>query len=238
MITGVASGIGKCLAKDFAKAGYCVIALDKDEATFEEANINFFKVDLANFGEVEKFFKQIAKNFGKLHILINNAAISVFEKSIENSTYEDFDNIIDVNLKALYFCSKEFVKLNKGENFGRIINIASTRFAQNEPNWDLYSATKGAVVSLTNSLCVSLSETAITVNAISAGWIATTNYENLSPFEHSQHPSRRVGKPSDISQYCLFLAQEANDFINGSNLFIDGGMSKKMIYPSDFINPK
>ncbi len=235
LITGGASGIGYHLALDFALEGYNVIVLDKNNVVFNDASISFYKLDLRDFSALGDCFVKIKERFKTLHILINNAAISVFEKDIRECSLGDFDNIIAVNLKAMYFCSKEFLALNEREDFGRIINIASTRFAQNEPNWDLYATTKGAVVSLTSSLCISLSDTPITVNAISAGWIATKNYDKLSPLEHSQHPSGRVGKARDISSYCLFLAKEENDFINGSNLFIDGGMSKKMIYPSDFI---
>ena len=77
---------------------------------------------------------------------------------------------------------------------------------------------------------ISLSETPITVNAISPGWIQVKNYEELTELDHKQHPSRRVGKPKDILNACLFLASEDNDFINGHNLVVDGGMTKKMIY--------
>lgn len=86
------------------------------------------------------------------------------------------------------------------------------------------------MVSLTNSLCVSLSNTNITVNAISPGWIETEDYEHLTLEDHKQHPSGRVGKPQDIVNVCLFLSKEENDFINGANIIVDGGMTKKMIY--------
>ena len=86
------------------------------------------------------------------------------------------------------------------------------------------------MVSLTNSLCVSLSNTNITVNAISPGWIETEEYEHLTLKDHKQHPSGRVGKPQDIVNVCLFLSKEENDFINGANIIVDGGMTKKMIY--------
>ena len=101
---------------------------------------------------------------------------------------------------------------------------------QNEAGWEAYGASKGGIVSLTNSLCVSLINTGITVNAISPGWIETGDYESLTERDHKQHPSGRVGKPQDILNACLFLCREENDFINGANLIIDGGMTKKMIY--------
>ncbi|MGL4737468.1 MAG: SDR family oxidoreductase [Cellulosilyticaceae bacterium] len=120
--------------------------------------------------------------------------------------------------------------INVGETYGRIIQIASTRFHQNEADWEAYGASKGGLVSLTNSLCVSLADTPITVNTISPGWIEVNAYDQLTQMDHKQHPSGRVGKPSDIVNACLFLADEDNDFINGSNIVVDGGMTKKMIY--------
>lgn len=86
------------------------------------------------------------------------------------------------------------------------------------------------MVSITNSMTISLSDTNITVNAISPGWIQTNNYEELSDEDHKIHPSGRVGKARDIVNACLFITNEENDFLNGENIVIDGGMTKKMIY--------
>ena len=127
-------------------------------------------------------------------------------------------------------CCQNFLCANEGAEYGRIINIASTRWHQNEAGWEAYGASKGGVVSLTNSLCVSLSDTAVTVNAISPGWIETGDYDALTEADHKQHPSGRVGKPADILRACLFLAAAESDFINGINLVVDGGMTKRMIY--------
>ncbi len=99
-----------------------------------------------------------------------------------------------------------------------------------EPGSEGYAASKGGIYSLTHALALSLSEWNITVNSIAPGWIQTHDYDQLQPVDHSQHPSRRVGKPEDIARMCLFLCEENNDFINGENITIDGGMTKKMIY--------
>ena len=86
------------------------------------------------------------------------------------------------------------------------------------------------MVSLTNTMTISLSDTPITVNTISPGWIQCENYDTLTEIDHKQHPSKRVGKPMDIVKACMFLSDEENDFVNGINLIVDGGITKKMIY--------
>lgn len=231
VVTGAAQGIGYHIAKGFAgKENHKVIALDIKEVTFQENNITYIKTDLSDEGDIKGAFEKVREVYGKVHILINNGAISKFHKSVFEIETEEFDKVIAVNLRGSFICAKEFIKLNEGQDFGRIINIASTRFNQNEANWEAYGASKGGLVSLTNTLCVSLSDTPITVNAISPGWIQVNEYDSLSKEDHKQHPSRRVGKPSDIVNACLFLANEENDFINGANLVIDGGMTKRMIY--------
>ncbi|WP_027129372.1 SDR family NAD(P)-dependent oxidoreductase [Fusobacterium perfoetens] len=230
IITGGAKGIGKALVEGFAQKGYDVFALDILENNFENKNVHFFKMDLKNEKEIKNIFQMIKEKFGEVHILINNGAISKFNKSITEIEINEFDEVINTNLRGSFICCKEFIKINNGASFGRIINIASTRFNQNEAGWEAYGSSKGGIVSLTNTLCVSLSGTGITVNAISPGWIEVEDYESLREKDHSQHPSGRVGKPKDIVNLCLFLSNEENDFINGANILVDGGMTKKMIY--------
>lgn len=230
IVTGGAQGIGRKIANTYANNGHNVIVLDIQQTTFDNDNIECIQVDLADSNQIEQAFAQIASKYGKAHILINNAGITKFSCDIFDITLEQFDNVIDVNLRGTYLCCRQFIKLNKGENYGRIVNISSTRYHQNEANWEAYGASKGAIVSLTNTLCVSLSDTPITVNAISPGWIQTTDYDKLTAEDHSQHPSGRVGKCSDIARACMYLSDPDNDFINGSNIIIDGGMTKRMIY--------
>lgn len=230
VVTGAAGGIGRVIAKMFADKGYTVIAVDVEQAEFEHADIHFMKADLCSYEEICGVFAYARTNFGGVHVLVNNGAISKFSKSVFEITPEEFRRVIDTNLNGSFMCCKQFIEANKGLEYGRIINIASTRWHQNEPGWEAYGASKGGLVSLTNTLCVSLSETPITVNAVSPGWIQCSDYDTLSEEDHKQHPSGRVGVPEDIARMVLFLSAPENDFINGAHIVIDGGMTKKMIY--------
>lgn len=238
LITGAAQGIGRCLAQGFAQQGYRVCALDVQAMEFEgfagvgAGAISAYQLDVSQPDAVERVFAQIAREQGTPHVLINNAAMSQFSKPLNEIEIAEFSKLIATNLTGAFACAKAFVAANKGASWGRIINIASTRFHQNEAHWEAYGASKGGLVALTNSLCVSLSGTGVTVNAISPGWICCEGYDELCELDHSQHPSGRVGRPEDILRACLFLCERANDFMNGANLIIDGGMTKRMIYES------
>ena len=228
IITGAAQGLGLDMACRFAKEGYKVVALDIKECT--APTTDYIETDLANPTSIIRSFSLIKQRYGKAHVLVNNGAISAFVKHICAVSLEDYDSVLDTNLRGAFVCAREFIALNKGEDYGRIINIASTRWHQNMANWELYGMSKGGIVSLTNSLCVSLRGTSITVNAISPGHIHTGDDQDLSPTDHHLHPSNRVGTPRDISNVALFLANEENDFVNGANILVDGGMTKRMIY--------
>lgn len=230
VVTGAAGGIGKVMVRMLAEAGFTVVAVDLKEVEFDSRQIHFQKADLCSAQEIRQVFGYAKENFGGVHVLVNNGAISHFCKNISEVSPEEFRKVLDTNLYGSFLCCKCFVEANRGQDYGRIVNIASTRWHQNEADWEAYGASKGGLVSLTNTLCVSLSGTPITVNAISPGWIQCSGYENLSPEDHRIHPSGRVGVPEDIARMVLFLLAPENDFINGANIVIDGGMTKKMIY--------
>ncbi len=228
VITGGSSGLGFDMAQQFAKKGYKVIVLDIIEN--KEDYVDYIKTDLSEPSSIEQAFNLIEEKYGKIHVLINNGAIAMFVKNISDVSLQEYDKVLNTNLRGAFLCSKKFIELNRGEDYGRIINISSTRWHQNMEDWELYGMSKGGIVSLTNSLCVSLKGTPITVNAISPGFIHVGYWKELEQRDHDIHPSNRVGRPRDISNACLFLADEENDFINGANIVIDGGMTKRMIY--------
>lgn len=234
VITGGSQGIGQHLALAYLEQKAKVIVLDI--ALNKNPDMDFHLVDLGRPEQIEQAFDEIQGKYGKVDVLINNGAIANFNKPIQQLTFDEFSRVIDVNLKGAFACSRRFIALNHAQSYGRIINIASTRWSQNESGWDAYGASKGGVVSMTQSMAISLSDTPITVNAVSPGWIQVEGYGELDSFDHQQHPSGRVGKAKDIVNACLFLTHPENDFVNGHNLVVDGGMSKKMIYQDSLLD--
>lgn len=237
LVTGAANGIGKEIATQYALKGATVVLTDIEEEAGREVEadlrgkgheVSFIGADLSKEEDCLHLMKVIKDKWNKLNILINNAGVSAFTPLFELET-EEWDHIINTNLRSAFILSREGAKI-MDEAGGSIINIASTRAIQSEPNSEAYAASKGGILALTHALSASLAKKGICVNSISPGWIQTDNYSALREMDHTQHFSGRVGKPSDIAKACLFLSDPENDFINGENLVIDGGMTRKMIY--------
>lgn len=239
-ITGGAQGIGKSIVTHFCKEGATVYFCDINEEAgsklskeLSSYSCRFIPADVSNVQSLEDALKQVLAEEGTIDILINNAGISLFGSVLDVSV-DEFSHVLDTNLRSVFVASQLLAKHRAGNpnlnTYGRIINIASTRYLMSEPDSEAYAASKGGVVSLTHALAISLAPYHITVNCISPGWIETGDYAALSETDHAQHPSGRVGRPEDIAQMCLFLCDPQNDFINGQNFTVDGGITKKMIY--------
>lgn len=226
LITGASKGIGNEIARQYANQGAKVIIADI-HPTKKDFPFEYIHTDVSNPQSITSLFFEIEKRYSNLDILINNAGISEFH-DIEDLSVENWDKVINTNLRSVFLCSQTAIHLMK--KGGKIINIASTRAFMSEANTEAYSASKGGIIALTHALSITLSKYSIQVNSISPGWIETENYEALRKKDHLQHPSNRVGKPIDIAKACLFLTSPDNDFINGANLTIDGGMTIKMVY--------
>lgn len=236
VVTGGAQGIGKAIATHYAKAGaHVVIADTNDSFGFQLAgelltegySALFIKTDVRSEMEVRQTMEMASKRFGSLDIVINNAGKSPF-RSLFEFTLEDWDDVLNTNLRSVFLCAREAAKLMK--NGGAIVNLASTRAFMSEPNSEAYAASKGGIISLTHALARSLGPLHISVNSISPGWIETGDYAALRPIDHAQHQANRVGTPDDIARACLYLTHPDNNFVTGTNVTIDGGMTKKMMY--------
>lgn len=247
VITGAGQGIGAAIAEFFCANGVKVVLAEIDEEAgkeretiLREKNFDaiFIKTDVADEDSVKVMVERTVQIYGKIDILVNNAAISS-TKSIFERTLEEWNRVIQVNLTGSYLCAKYCAQQMIKNPGGVIINIASTRAFQSEPDTEPYSASKGGIVALTHSLALSLARYKIRVVCISPGWIETSLYKKssvrkepkLRSIDHSQHPAGRVGEPMDIANLCLFLVdEEKSGFITGVNFTVDGGMTVKMIY--------
>jgi NAD(P)-dependent dehydrogenase (short-subunit alcohol dehydrogenase family) len=238
LITGAGAGIGRALAIAYAEQGALPVIVDKNEAGLEatsellqEAGYDSlsFVVDMSKPDEIVELLRDIETILGRLDIVINNAGFSIW-KSPYDLSVDEWDDVVNTNLRGTFVCSREAAKLMRASGGGAIVNISSTRAMMSEPNSEAYAASKGGILSLTHAMAVSLGPDRITVNAISPGWIENGDYDKLRPEDHTQHPSQRVGRPADIARACLYLTDPSNDFVTGTHITIDGGMTRKMIY--------
>lgn len=238
IVTGGSNGIGMAIVEAYAEQDARVIIADIDGIKGKELEAellqkdnvaSFIQCDLRLPEDITHVMEETIKLYGKIDILINNAGKSVWKSPYE-LTVDEWDELIHTNLRSTFLYSREAALRMRNHDGGKIVNIASTRAFMSEPNSEAYAASKGGIVALTHAFAASLSADNIQVNCISPGWIQNESYENLREVDHQQHWSNRVGKPSDIANACLFLTKEDNAFINGTNLTIDGGITKKMIY--------
>ena len=220
VITGGASGIGKCIAEEFKKAGATVCVIDK-------APGDHYVGDISEKSVLEAFAEEIIAKHGHVDILVNNALPIM--RGIEECSYEEFQYALAVGVTAPFYLSKLLAPyMPKGSS---IINISSSRDRMSQPQTESYTAAKGGIAALTHAMAVSFSGK-IRVNSISPGWIDTayTVYEGPDAY---QQPAGRVGNPMDIANMVLFLASSKAGFITGENICIDGGQTKQMIYHGD-----
>ena len=220
VITGGASGIGKCIAEEFQKAGAKVCVIDKAQG-------DHYVGDISKKEVLEAFVKEVIEKHGHVDILVNNALPIM--RGIDQCSYEEFQYALAVGVTAPFYLSKLLAPhMQAGSS---IINISSSRDRMSQPQTESYTAAKGGIAALTHALAISLSGK-VRVNSISPGWI-DTNYTVYEGPDAYQQPAGRVGNPLDIANMVLFLCSEKAGFITGENICIDGGMTKQMIYHGD-----
>ena len=220
VITGGAGGIGKCIADEFRKNGAHVCVIDCAEG-------DHYVGDIGNKETLENFAKTVIETYGRVDVLVNNAPPAFI--GIDNCTYEQFQQALNVGVTAAFYLSKLFAPhFAPGAS---ILNISSSRDRMSQPQSESYTAAKGGIAALTHALAVSFSGK-VRVNSISPGWIDTAYIVYDGP-DAAQQPAGRVGNPLDIANMALFLASDKAGFITGENICIDGGQTKLMIYHGD-----
>mgnify|MGYP003444865588 FL=1 len=239
-VTGGAHGIGRAIVEAFCqtsdRVAFCDIDKLKGEELAHTTGAKFFHFDVCDKRALESCMQMLFKDWGDLDVVVNNVGIGGFE-SITKTTVEHFEKILKTNLNSAFITSRQLALHRESSDvknkYGRIVNLCSTRYLQSEAGTEAYAASKGGIWSMTHALAVSLAPFHITVNCIAPGWISVDENEVLRPEDHLFHLSGRVGKAEDIARTCLFLCDENNDFINGQCITVDGGVTKKMIYPEE-----
>ncbi len=236
IITGASRGIGKSIAKGFFDNN-CKVALisrnkkdlidTKNVIGAKSNNIQLFPCDISNFSDVQNVIDKVIKYYGNIDILINNAGITK-DNLILRMKEEDWDTVVDVNLKGCFNTVKAVVKQMIRNKKGSIINISSVIGLIGNTGQTNYAASKAGIFGLTKSLAKELGSRNITVNAIAPGYVETSMTEKLSTNIkndlYKNIPLKRLGSAEDIANLVLFLSSEKASYITGQIMNVDGGM--------------
>ncbi|KMZ53836.1 3-oxoacyl-[acyl-carrier-protein] reductase [Dorea sp. D27] len=237
LVTGGSRGIGRAIALELAKGGATVVinyngsqdkAMDlKEEIESRGGRAEVYQCNVSDFAKCEELVQGIVKQFGSLDILVNNAGITK-DGLLMKMSEEDFDKVIDVNLKGAFntirFASRQMLK----QRSGRIINLSSVVGVAGNAGQANYASSKAGVIGLTKAAAKELASRGITVNAIAPGFIETDMTdalpEKVKEATVSQIPLARFGRPEDVAKLAAFLASEASAYITGQVIHVDGGM--------------
>ncbi|MGN7377212.1 3-oxoacyl-[acyl-carrier-protein] reductase [Bacillus altitudinis] len=237
VVTGASRGIGRSIAIDLAKKGANVVVnysgneakanevVDEIRALGQQAFA--VKADVSNAEDVQALMKQTVDTFGSIDILVNNAGITK-DNLLMRMKENEWDDVININLKGVFNCTKAVTRQMMKQRSGRIINVASVVGVCGNPGQANYVAAKAGVIGLTKTTAKELASRHITVNAVAPGFISTDMTdkldENVQTEMLKQIPLARFGAPEDISNVVVFLASEGAGYITGQTIQVDGGM--------------
>lgn len=236
IITGGGRGIGKAMAESFASSGVNIVVVDIDIDVAQEASLELkklgvksiaLKADVSNSSDVSDVFENSMKEFGKIEILVNNAGVTR-DGLLLRMKEEDWDAVININLKGTFLCSKEAVKIMSKQRYGRIVNISSVVAFMGNPGQANYSASKAGIVGLTKTIAKEYASRGITVNAVAPGFIATAMTdaisENIKQEMLKAIPMSKFGTVKDVANAVLFFASPESGYITGQVIHVNGGM--------------
>lgn len=238
LITGAAMGIGKELALCFAEKGAAIAIADIDGEGLEETCIqaqrltpHVFSItaDVGDFQEPERIVRETRDHFGRLQVVVNNAATTRLNKTVQDMTLADWDLCLDTTLRSVFLISKWAAPLIRDSGGGAIINLASVGAVTPWPGGAAYCSAKAGVLALTKVLAAEYASWKIRVNAISPGPIRTPNLEESIKMSGtdahlvSRTLLRRIGTPREVAEAAVFLASPEASYITGANLVVDGG---------------
>jgi len=245
IVTGAAKGIGWGIAKVFAQEGAKVAMVDWDKEGGEKSaqefqqqsyDVLFIHCDVSNEEQVKAMVQTVKDTYGRIDVLVNNAGIGVYKPVLETSS-EDWDRCLSVNLKGVFLCSKYVIPHMQEIGNGAIVNISSVHSHATVNGVAPYAASKGGITALTRNMAIDYGPT-IRVNAIAPGWVLTPLIQSI--FDSYDDPAaqqkavenrqvmKRIGRPEDIGYAAAFLASDEADFITGTQLFVDGGLTAQL----------
>ena len=238
LVTGGSRGIGRVSCGELAKKGYDIVTCYSRGAEAAEETVSLCRehgveavalcADVSRQNDVTVLFSEIKERFGGVDVLVNNAGITK-DNLILRMSEEDFDDVISINLKGAFLCSKEAAKQMLRKKSGRIINISSVVGIGGNAGQANYASSKAGMIGLAKSLAKELGGKGITVNVVAPGFIQTDMTaelsEDMKKYWEQQIPRKRAGSPEDVANAVCFLAAEESDYITGQVLAVDGGMS-------------
>jgi 3-oxoacyl-[acyl-carrier protein] reductase len=236
LITGAARGIGFAIAERFAEEGALVIITDMNQETIDKAVKTLKEKGYQAYGltmnvtdseNVDNCFNFVMEKWKKIDILVNNAGITK-DNLLMRMKEEDWDAVINTNLKGTFLCTKKITRIMLNQKYGSIINIASVIGIMGNAAQANYAASKGGIIALTKSTAKELASRTIRCNAVAPGFIETEMTAVLDPKVKEEYaksiPLNRMGKPIDVANVCLFLASDEASYITGQTLQVDGGL--------------
>lgn len=238
VVTGGSRGIGRAICTALAEKGCCVVvncqhgvqAAEETAALCREkgAQALVVQADVSAPEGCEALFSQVQKAFGRVDILVNNAGVTR-DNLIMRLTEEDYDKVLNTNLKGAFLCCKAASRLMMRQRYGRIVNLSSVVGLRGNAGQTAYAASKAGVIGLTKSLAKELASRGVTANAVAPGYIATDMTAALPEAARAdmvqQIPAARPGQPQEVARAVAFLADEQSNYITGQVLCVDGGMA-------------
>ena len=238
LITGGARGIGKKIAEKFARNGYNIVInyvsektdvnkLESDLSQNGKVEVLCIKCDVTDFNSCQEMVKEAVDKFGKIDVLINNAGITK-DNLLMRMKEEDFDKVINVNLKGTFNMTKNVISYMMKKRSGRIVNISSVVGVSGNSGQANYAASKAGIIGFTKSVAKELASRNILANAVAPGFIETDMTdvlsESIKESIYSQIPLKKMGKPEEVANAVYFLGSDENTYITGQVLNVDGGM--------------
>jgi gluconate 5-dehydrogenase len=239
LVTGASRGLGQYMARALARAGADIAITSRDQERLVETEKDILDIgsrvlpvelDVLDLSSIQSAAQNVKAHFGRLDVLVNNAGCNVRHRALQ-VTEEDWDKVVNTNLRGAFFVAQAAARIMKTQHWGRVINIGSVTCVAGYAGMGPYCASRGGIKQLTMSLAHDWAEYGITVNCLAPGWFKTEQSRMLYEDEtwlsmlKERIPMARPGRPDDLDGMVVFLASESSRYITGQTYLVDGGVS-------------